>query len=366
MEQERNAAGALGVMKLPSSKKQLDILRETAIRLRSTTGEEESSVEIVFDALEALGFTKSIRLRLSRVIKKENLITFQYGRGEYGPIPIRNLAINLNATHSISGYACQSNENVIAQMGDHVFGKAWTKRRRLVNRPAIQSVMVMPIANRSEVIGLLSIDSTKGDLSERLVPVLQAYQYLLLSVLSPVPAESREDPGLTRIINASRRRRVLILGKDTGEELNRLRQIRHFVNSLGYDGLLVKEHPDIPELSNEDKVRTFAGLCRFVLLENSFPAGQIVESKICSTNRIVTAALREEGRGSSFMVTDYFKDFDFMEEFTYAYEEESLSACVKNAINWAEGKIGERRQYFDNLYPWRAKSSGHVEEPRSS
>ena len=119
----------------------------------------------------------------------------------------------------------------------------------------------------------------------------------------------------------------------------------------------MKEHPDIPELSNEDKVRTFAGLCRFVLIENSYPAGQIVECKICSTNRIVTASIRQDGVGSSFMVTDYFRDFDFMKEFVYASSTGSLSEAVGQAVDWAEKKIGERREYFDSVYPWRARKN---------
>jgi hypothetical protein len=146
-----------------------------------------------------------------------------------------------------------------------------------------------------------------------------------------------------------------VLGKDTGEELNRILVIRDIIGTHGYEGILVKEHPDIPELSNEDKVRTFAGLCRFVFIENTFPAGQIVECKICSTNRIVTAALREEGQGSSFMVTDYFKDFDFMKEFIYRMNGKSLAEVVGRALTWAEKKSEERREYFDSLYPWRVK-----------
>lgn len=85
-----------------------------------------------------------------------------------------------------------------------------------------------------------------------------------------------------------------------------------------------------------------------------------MECKICSTNRIVTAALREEGRGSSFMVTDYFKDFDFMEEFTYTVDGKSLEEAVGRALAWAEKKCKDRREYFDSLRPWRVRRDGEA------
>ena len=90
-----------------------------------------------------------------------------------------------------------------------------------------------------------------------------------------------------------------------------------------------------------------------MVIENTFPAGQIAECKLCSTNRIITAALREKGKGSSFMVTDYFKDYDFMEEFEYENDSDSLSAALDKAITWADIKIKERIAYYDSLYPWR-------------
>jgi hypothetical protein len=345
-------------MQLPSPEKQLDILGETTVRLRLVS-DEETAVEIIFDALEAIGFTENCRLRLARIIKEENVITYQYSRGDYGGLPLRNLTIALDAPHSVSGYAYEKKQNVVGNITDDPFPRAFKNSAIFRKDQYTRSFLIIPIFDRTEVIALLSCDSTELDaFSPALSPVLQAYQYLLGSVLSSTPAKAKEDPDLTRLINRSRRRRVLVLGKDTGDELELLLTIRDILHSRGYEGVLVKEQPDIPELSNEDKVRTFAGLCRFVLLENTFASGQIAECKICSTNRIVTAVLRKQGGGSSFMVTDYFKDFDFMEEFTYSDDEISLATSIGSAIDWAETKITERKHYFNSLYPWRAKPTG--------
>ncbi len=45
---------------------------------------------------------------------------------------------------------------------------------------------------------------------------------------------------------------------DYDPELERLSLISKVLTGLGYEPALVKEHPDIPELSNEEKVRVFA------------------------------------------------------------------------------------------------------------
>ncbi len=344
-------------MRLPAATKQLSILGETTARLQSVT-EETTAVEIIFDALEALGFTKNIRSRLARVIKEESVVVLQYARGEYGTLPVGNLMYRLDTSGpsvSLTGHVYRKQKSIAVDL---------TKPSSL-HAPrsplwkdflTVRSFMAIPIFQGPDVIAILSFDSTrKNDLSEKVLPLLRPYQYILGSVLSAKEPKVPVNPSLTKWIDDSRRRRILVLGKDTGEELNRLHKVRDIIGTRGYEGILVKEHPDIPELSNEDKVRTFAGLCRFVLIENTFPAGQIVECKICSTNRIVTAALREKRHGASFMVTDYFKDFDFMEEFTYTMDGGSLTEAVGRALTWAETKSKERGDYFDSLYPWRVK-----------
>lgn len=60
---------------------------------------------------------------------------------------------------------------------------------------------------------------------------------------------------------------------------------------------------------------TFWRASRFVLLDNSFAAGQIAELKIRATNRFVNG--RAQAAGSSWMVADHDLDFNFMKEFEY-------------------------------------------------
>ena len=88
-----------------------------------------------------------------------------------------------------------------------------------------------------------------------------------------------------------------------------------------------------------------------VVLEKSFAAGQIAELKILATNRIVTAMLRQRGKGSSWMVADYDLDFNFMKEFEYAPD--ALEDAVRKACDWANAMVDERRKKLDARYLWR-------------
>jgi hypothetical protein len=146
---------------------------------------------------------------------------------------------------------------------------------------------------------------------------------------------------------------VLVLGKDTGNELEILREVQKCVSTRGFIGHMVKDAPDIPEMTNEEKVRALADASRFVIVENSYPAGQIAELKMLSTNRVTTAILREQGKGSTWMVADYDLDYRFMREFVY--EPRHLSDIVDAACDWAHQSVSERTRQLDKRYPWRTK-----------
>lgn len=155
------------------------------------------------------------------------------------------------------------------------------------------------------------------------------------------------------IISKFKRNTVLVLGKDTGEELQVLRNIQKVLADLNYDSIIVKDLDDEPSQSNEEKVRLCAQLARFTILENSYPSGQIAElSKICSTSRIVTAVVREKNKGSSYMVTDYDIDYKHIKEFEYNNPKD-LETKIKLATEWAESFIAEKIEYLNKIYYWR-------------
>ncbi|MBN2561990.1 MAG: PocR ligand-binding domain-containing protein [Phycisphaerae bacterium] len=163
-----------------------------------------------------------------------------------------------------------------------------------------------------------------------------------------------------------KQRTVLVLGKDTGDGLDLLREIQDLLSRRDYRPMLVKDHGDIDSMSNEQKVMAIAYASRFAVIENSYPAGQIDECRLCAMNRIVTATLRQEGKGSSFLVTDYDIDFPFMREFVYepSSRGRALPVVLSRAVRWAEATLQKRQEFFRKLYPWRRDKTAEGSEAR--
>lgn len=152
-------------------------------------------------------------------------------------------------------------------------------------------------------------------------------------------------------LGSFKRNIVLVLGQDT-TEIHRLRAIQNRLKELGYTGIIVKDIADIEIQSIEEKVNMLASLCRFVVCENSVASGHIDELKICAQNRFVTAILQQEGLGATWMQADYSLDYSFIRSFHYPTLE-SIKAFVDAAVEWAEAKLEERRNFLNGLYHWR-------------
>ena len=213
-----------------------------------------------------------------------------------------------------------------------------------------------PISYKGKIIGRLVVDNGGMFSNADVKFVKQDLEFIeiisfILSQHLHVFLEDEDNPA--KFLTNSKKSRVLILGKDTIPELELLRNIEEIVHYLGYKPRLVKDVPDIPEMTNEEKVRALADASRFVIIENSFPAGQIAEMKILATNRIVTAIIRQESKGSTWMVGDYDLDYQFMEEFVYAPDD--IASTIKNACEWANNLVKERTKKLDERYPWRKK-----------
>ena len=70
---------------------------------------------------------------------------------------------------------------------------------------------------------------------------------------------------------------VLILGKDTGAGLDRLKRIASKLEQLGYYTYIIKEQPDRLGESIVQKVMRYALSSKFVLIENTEASGHLYE-----------------------------------------------------------------------------------------
>ncbi|QLK09677.1 hypothetical protein BMG_6455 (plasmid) [Priestia megaterium] len=147
---------------------------------------------------------------------------------------------------------------------------------------------------------------------------------------------------------------VLILGKDSPEEyMQELEKIGENVNEMGYSPIFIKKQEEIDSISNEDKMLAYASLSRFIIIEKSYAAGQIDEAKICAINRFPAIWLQKLDMGDTWMQGDYEADFKFIK--VIQYEEGTLKEAIQEGIKWVEDFIETKKQYLNNIYPWRNK-----------
>jgi hypothetical protein len=153
----------------------------------------------------------------------------------------------------------------------------------------------------------------------------------------------------------SKERTVLILGSyERGEE--RLTRIRRSLEEVGFEGVMLKDFVDIPQQSLFEKMLMFGSLARFIVCDESAASGHLIELKACSDIGFVTAILRNQGKPVTFMNSDIASERTYLRIF--AYENDSdLPVVVKESVQWADSKVGERSNYYNEKYPWRNRNA---------
>ena len=144
---------------------------------------------------------------------------------------------------------------------------------------------------------------------------------------------------------------VLILGKDTGEGLDRLKNIAHELEELGYYTYIIKEQPNKIGESIIQKVLRFASSSKFVVIENSDSSGHLYEiPHVTKMAESVTVVLQEDGKGATWMFEDGYAKHRHWKKFTYT--KETLSTTINDAATWAEEFIRDFGEYQKAKLPW--------------
>ncbi|MEI5921774.1 hypothetical protein COL48_12295 [Bacillus toyonensis] len=153
-------------------------------------------------------------------------------------------------------------------------------------------------------------------------------------------------------VKACKEKMVLVLGKDSPQEyMKELEDICECVEKMGYTPILIKKQDEIETITNEEKMLAYASISRFVIIEKSYPAGQIDEAKICAINRFPTIWLQKEGMGDTWMQGDYHIDQRSIQLFKY--KDENVKGKLEEAVKWVEQFIKEKSESLNDLYPWR-------------
>lgn len=145
---------------------------------------------------------------------------------------------------------------------------------------------------------------------------------------------------------------VLILGKDTGEGLDRLKRIELRLQELGYFTHLIKEEPDKAGESIVQKVMRYALSSKFVIIENTEASGHLYEiPHVSKAAECVTVVLQEEGKGATWMFEDAYAKHRHWHKITYRNDQ--LEDATQQAAAWAEKFVREFDDFQKATLPWR-------------
>ncbi len=132
------------------------------------------------------------------------------------------------------------------------------------------------------------------------------------------------------------------------------------MKTYNYHGILIKEHEDLLDQSLIEKVSTFSKFCSFIILEDSYPVGQMVEQVICELNKSITLVLRQEGKGSSYMAAGFSIDNANIIEVKYNNDTpNSLEKALDIGVEWVKSRKDTRTRMFNEIYPWRKNQSNN-------
>lgn len=147
---------------------------------------------------------------------------------------------------------------------------------------------------------------------------------------------------------------VLVLGKDTGAALDRLKTMKCKLEELGYYVYIIKEQRDRLGESIVKKVLRYALSSKFVLIENTEPSGHLYEiPHVAKAAECVTVVLQEEGKGATWMFEDAYAKHNHWHKLTY--REGGLENVVEAAATWAEKFVTDFAGYQVAKLPWLKK-----------
>ena len=154
-----------------------------------------------------------------------------------------------------------------------------------------------------------------------------------------------------KIMSILKEKSVIVFGKDSDQQnLLYMCQVRDYLRAKNYDAYLLKELPEAPLMSNEEKAKSWALASRFCVMIDREPSGHIAEYAYLKDERVALAFLRQKGKGSTYMIGDDSIERNNVKLFEF---ENSPLQPLDKAIAWAEEFIGKKKAFLKDAYPWR-------------
>jgi hypothetical protein len=153
-----------------------------------------------------------------------------------------------------------------------------------------------------------------------------------------------------RALQTTKEKSVIVLGSYGLPEANLMR-VREYLLSRKYEAWLLKELPEVPSMSLEEKCRTWCGASKFCVIVDEVASGHIAEYGMLKSQRTIIALIRREGECSTHMIGDEGEvDYNFIRVFEFRNDPLEV---IDSVIDWAEELTRKRIIAYGESYPWR-------------
>jgi uncharacterized protein YjbI with pentapeptide repeats len=189
------------------------------------------------------------------------------------------------------------------------------------------------------------VDAQRIDLSEHADGSVTTND-LRLAPLVHVLTSVRE---LAEVISILKLNTVVVLGRDaTPDAKALLERIASVAASQGFRPILVKDQAEIQGEPFLKKALMYCLLAKFVVVENSRAAGQIVELSRALDQGCILAVLQEREQGSTWLSAEQVHFSPNAKLFEY--ESAEIDAVAADAIQWANNRHAEVADELSSLY----------------
>jgi len=148
-----------------------------------------------------------------------------------------------------------------------------------------------------------------------------------------------------------RQKTVIVLGSYDDPHKEELENIVEILEGKGYDANLIENLPELEEKSLQQQIALAMLMSKFNIMVDKEPSGHLVEYEIAKRQGSVLARLVPESGGSTMMIKgEEDTDTQNCNKFSFSRSPEEV---LDSAINWAEERVEERRETFNEQYPWR-------------
>lgn len=176
----------------------------------------------------------------------------------------------------------------------------------------------------------------------------------VLAALFDIQQSSARNVDLGTYLRTFKQRTVLVLG-DLNSGRERLEAIRDSLTQVGYQAVLLSEIPEEPSYDLRQKFQAVASVCRFLVFDDSTPAGQIAEMILAEPLDSIRVVLREGETKSTYMTRGMGLTSKVVRE--WSYDVNNLGAVIAEAVEWAESLAIELAEGRQSTYPWRSDDS---------